>query len=89
MLLFFNSSALTLQLADILTRKGQQLVLALDAGLDGSAVATSYLIGRKVGIDDGFLTLGKTGIDNLVNGALDKGSEHLGTQIVHDQQVAV
>lgn len=74
--------------ADILAEEWQDLVGTLDTGEDGRAVAMAQLLRGQVGADDGGPAGEHTAVDDLIEGALDKGGGHLGAQVIQDQQVA-
>ena len=80
---------LLFQPADVLPRKGQQGVLPLDPGGDLGRVPPGQLPRHQVGADDGGPPLHQPGVDDLIQGAVDKGRGHLRPQVVQDQQVAV
>ncbi|CAN4041111.1 ATP synthase subunit I, partial [Dysosmobacter welbionis] len=77
------------QLPDILSRKGQQGIFPFNPGGDLGRVPPGQLSRRQVCADDGGAALHLAGVDNLVQGALNEGCGHLGSQIVQNQQIAV
>ena len=83
----FISLPLPLQPPDILAEEGQDLVLPLQTGQHGPAVAAADLLRRQIGADDGGALFHQPPVDDLVQGALDEGGGHLCTQIVQNQQV--
>jgi hypothetical protein len=77
------------QLADILPQKRQNLILSLVAGGILRRIPPGQIRGGQVRMDNGGALFHQPGVENLIQGALDKGRGHLRSQVVQNQKVAL
>ena len=85
---FFVSIKLTFQLPNILPPELQQPILPSEAAGYLGGIAESDLSLAQVGGDNGVFVGDETGVDDLVQGALQKRCGQVTAQVIQDEQIA-